>query len=294
MQGTIIKGIAGFYYVWSENKIYECKARGKFRKNGLTPMVGDRVELSLDKDSEASDPSMLPGTVDRILPRFNEFDRPPIANVQTTVIVAAAKDPEPLTYVIDRMAVGAELKNTEILICLNKTDLESSEEICRIYQGIYPVYPVSAKNGDGLEALKAALKGKQAALSGPSGVGKSSLTKALLGDSAEKVQVGEISAKTLRGKNTTRHSELFAGDGFFLFDTPGFTSFETPELDENELDQYFPEFESFRGKCRFDNCRHLSEPECAVKDALSAGCIKKSRYESYKTMYKECKERRRF
>lgn len=291
MRGTIVKGIAGFYYVWSENRIYECKARGKFRKNGCVPLVGDLVELSLDEKSEASDPSMLPGTVDRILPRKNEFDRPPIANVQTAVIVAAAKDPEPLTYVIDRMAVNAELKDAEILICLNKKDLSSAEPIAEIYEGIYPVYTVSAKSGEGIDALKQALQGKQAALSGPSGVGKSSLTNALLG---EKVQVGEISAKTQRGKNTTRHSQLFAGAGFFLFDTPGFTSFETPELEETQLDRYFPDFGPFRSKCRFDDCAHLSEPDCAVKAAVESGKIKNSRYESYKTMYKELKERRRF
>lgn len=293
MQGTIIKGIAGFYYVWADGRIYECKARGKFRKKGLTPMVGDRVELSEDKASTASDPSMLAGTVDHILERVNEFDRPPVANVEVCIIVSAAKNPQPLTYVIDRMAVAAELKNSEIIICINKEDLspETAKELSDIYSGIYPVFCVSAKDGSGIDALKTEISGKQVALAGPSGVGKSSLTNVLIGASAE---VGEISNKTLRGKNTTRHSELFRGDGFFVFDTPGFTSFETPELPETELGFYFPEFEQYLGKCRFDNCVHINEPDCAVKQALSERKVKKSRYESYAAMYKELKERRKY
>lgn len=291
MTGKLIKGIAGFYYVYSEGMIYECKARGRFRKEKLTPMVGDIVELSLDPDSTASDPSMLAGRVDAIHPRLNEYGRPPIANVEVCVIVAAAKDPEPLTYVIDRMAVSAELKNSEIVICINKEDLTPAEDIASIYEGIYPVFCVSALTKEGIEELKSALMGKQAALAGPSGVGKSSLTNALLGESTE---VGEISKKTLRGKNTTRHSELFIHDDIYLFDTPGFTSFETPELEETDLALYFPEFERYLGKCRFDNCMHINEPECAVKDAVSAGKVKKSRYISYKAMYKELKERRKY
>ena len=291
MTGKLIKGIAGFYYVYSGGQIYECKARGKFRIKGQTPMVGDFVELSLDPASTASDPSMLAGTVDAILPRLNEYERPPIANVELCVIVAAAKDPEPLTYVIDRMAVSAELKDSEIIICINKEDIGPAKEIADIYEGIYPVYCVSAVTGDGIEELRDAIKGKQAALAGPSGVGKSSLTNALLGENAE---VGEISKKTLRGKNTTRHSELFAKGDIFLFDTPGFTSFETPELEETELAKYFPEFEPYLGKCRFDNCMHINEPDCVIKDAVKEGKIKKSRYSSYKTMYKELKERKKY
>jgi ribosome biogenesis GTPase len=291
MTGKLIKGIAGFYYVYAEGRIYECKARGKFRIKGQTPMVGDMVEVSEDTLSTASDPSMLAGTVDSILPRLNEYDRPPIANVEVCIIVAAAKDPEPLTYVIDRMAVSAELKNSEIVICINKEDLASPEDVAAIYEGIYPVFCVSAKTGEGLSELKEAIKRKQAALAGPSGVGKSSLTNALLGKNAE---VGEISKKTLRGKNTTRHSELFIAEDVFLFDTPGFTSFETPELDETQLALYFPEFEKYLGKCRFDNCMHLNEPECAVKDAVREGKIQKSRYESYRTMFKDLKDRKKY
>ena len=291
MTGRLIKGIAGFYYVYSDGKIYECKARGKFRIKGQTPLVGDLVELSLDTASSASSPEMLAGRVDRILPRLNEYDRPPIANVEVCIIVAAAKDPEPLSYIIDRMAVAAEMKNSDIVICINKEDLADAQRIADIYSGIYPVYCVSAKTGEGIDLLKDAIKGKQAALAGPSGVGKSSLTNALLGENAE---VGEISKKTLRGKNTTRHSELFISGDIYLFDTPGFTSFDTPELDEYDLSSYFPEFKEYLGKCRFDDCMHINEPECAVKDALEKGKIKKSRYDSYRAMYNELKGRRKY
>ncbi len=291
MTGRLIKGIAGFYYVYSDGKIYECKARGKFRIKGQTPLVGDLVELSLDTASSASSPEMLAGRVDKILPRLNEYDRPPIANVEVCIIVAAAKDPEPLSYIIDRMAVAAEMKNSDIVICINKEDLADAQRIAGIYSGIYPVYCVSAKTGEGIDLLKNAINGKQAALAGPSGVGKSSLTNALLGENAE---VGEISKKTLRGKNTTRHSELFISGDIFLFDTPGFTSFDTPELDEYDLSSYFPEFKEYLGKCRFDDCMHINEPECAVKDALEMGKINKSRYDSYKAMYNEMKGRRKY
>ena len=291
MTGRLIKGIAGFYYVYSDGTIYECKARGKFRINGQTPLVGDLVELSLDTASSASSTEMLAGRVERILPRLNEYDRPPIANVEVCIIVAAAKDPEPLSYIIDRMAVAAEMKNSDIVICINKKDLADAQRIADIYSGIYPVYCVSAKTGEGIDLLKDTIKGKQAALAGPSGVGKSSLTNALLGENAE---VGEISKKTLRGKNTTRHSELFISGDIYLFDTPGFTSFDTPELDEYDLSSYFPEFKEYLGKCRFDDCVHINEPECAVKDALEKGKIKKSRYDSYKAMYNELKGRRKY
>jgi len=291
MQGTIVKGIAGFYYVLAQDKIYECKARGKFRNSKITPLVGDHVEVFEDTNSVASDKAYIAGTIEKILPRLNEFDRPPIANVDLVVIVSATKDPMPLTYIIDRMAVSCEEKNTNIAICINKSDLANVNEITDAYKDVYPVFVVSAKNGDGIEDLKAFLKGKQVALSGPSGVGKSSLTNALINVNA---QVGSISEKTLRGKNTTRHSELFKGDGFYLFDTPGFTSFDTPEIELLDLDGYFPEFAKLKGQCRFSDCTHQNEPDCAIKEALEKGDIKKSRYESFVSMYKEIKERKKF
>jgi len=291
MVGTIFKGIAGFYYVFTDGHMYECKARGKFRNSKITPLVGDHVEVDEDTNSKASDEKYIAGTIDRILPRVNEFDRPPISNVDLVLIVSAAKDPEPLTYIIDRMAVACEMKNTNIAVCINKSDIANADEISKIYDGIYPVFVVSAKESISINELKAFLTGNQVALAGPSGVGKSSLTNALVNVNAE---VGSISEKTLRGKNTTRHSELFAGDGFYLFDTPGFTSFDTPEIELLDLDSCFPEFAKLKGQCRFSDCTHQNEPDCAIKEALGNSIIKKSRYDSFVSMYKEIKERKKF
>ena len=243
IKGTIIKGIAGFYYVLAEGNIYECKAKGVFRKDGITPLAGDKVEIELNDDGS--------GTVSKILPRINSFDRPPVANVETFVLVAAAKDPLPSFLMLDRFCVMAEKANAELIICLNKEDLAENQMLSdfhKAYDNIYPLYIISAKTGNGVDKLKEAIKGKQVALAGPSGVGKSTLTNLLIGAGSSKT--GEISERLARGKNTTRHTELFTGDGFFLFDTPGFTSFEAVLDNELELARYFPEFDKYLGKCK--------------------------------------------
>lgn len=283
LQGTIIKGIAGFYYVLAgegeSRKVYECKARGIFRLDGVTPLAGDRVTISLQEDGT--------GSVEQILPRVNEFDRPPVANVETMVLVAASKEPEPNFPLLDRFCVMAEQKNCRIAVCVNKADIGDPAVLQRfrnVYGPIYPVFIVSTVTGEGFDDLRAFLKGTQAALAGPSGVGKSSIANVLLDHEAS--ATGEISRKTLRGKNTTRHTELFDAGDFRLFDTPGFTSFELGETEEAQLQHFFPEFAPYLGKCRFDNCRHLEEPGCAVAKAAEEKTISRRRYASYKDMMK--------
>lgn len=283
LQGTIVKGIAGFYYVLAgegdDRKVYECKARGIFRKDGVTPLAGDRVLMSVQEDGS--------GSVDEILPRINVFDRPPVANVETMILVAAAREPEPNFPLLDRFCVMAEQKNCRIAVCVNKADIGDPDMLRRfrnVYGPVYPVFIVSTVTGEGAEELRAFLKGTQAALAGPSGVGKSSIANLLLRSDA--METGEISRKTLRGKNTTRHTELFDAGEFRLFDTPGFTSFELGEVEEAQLQHFFPEFAPYLGKCRFDNCRHLDEPGCAVAKAAADKKISRRRYASYKDMMK--------
>lgn len=277
MNGVIVKGIGGFYYVLTDQGIHECRARGIFRKNNTTPMVGDRVRIGFSPEGQ--------GTVDEILPRRNLFLRPAVANVETLVLVVAARDPRPNCYLVDQFAVTAERAGADVLLCVNKMDLAEGDvrrEMGEIYSRVYPLHFVSGKTGEGVEELKKALQGTQAALSGPSGVGKSTLLNLLMG--GRKNPTGAVSEKTARGRHTTRHTELFAGEGMKLFDTPGFTSFELGEMEEEELARYFPEMQDSIGACRFQDCRHLSEPDCAVRSALERGDIHPSRYRSYKEM----------
>ena len=291
LTGTIVKGIAGFYYVLAgegeTRKVYECKARGIFRKDGVTPLAGDRVRMTVQEDGS--------GSVDEILPRVNVFDRPPVANVETMILVAASREPEPNFPLLDRFCVMAEQKNCRIAVCVNKADIGDPAVLQRfrnVYGGIYPVFILSTKTGEGVEDLRRFLKGSQAALAGPSGVGKSSIANVLL--EAEAMETGEISRKTLRGKNTTRHTELFDAGEFRLFDTPGFTSFELGEVEEDQLQHYFPEFAPYLGKCRFDNCRHLDEPDCAVAKAAADKAISRRRYASYKDMMKTLQQQEKY
>lgn len=287
MTGVIVKGIGGFYYVQTEEGLLESLARGIFRKDNIAPAVGDRVRVGRSVDGQA--------TIEEILPRKNLFVRPPVANVETMVIVIAARDPEPNFYIVDTFAVTAERAGAEVLLCLNKIDLDDGsvrEAVEEMYGKVYPILYVSGVDGTGLPDLRRALEGTQAALAGPSGVGKSTLLNALI-EHAES-EVGEISRRTARGKHTTRHTELFTDGALSLFDTPGFTSFQLEVMDDVELAHYFPEMAALLGACQFADCRHLSEPGCAVKEAVEAGTIHPNRYRSYEEMMRVIESQERY
>ncbi|MBK5246548.1 MAG: ribosome small subunit-dependent GTPase A [Peptostreptococcaceae bacterium] len=288
MRGIIVKGIAGFYYVKVENKVYQCKARGKFKKQGVVPTVGDLVEIQVLDDGD--------GVVNVILPRRNSFLRPPIANVDCMVVVISAADPEPNFTILDKFLVMAEGNRTDVVICVNKVEIASTEillKIKEIYKDIYPLAFVSCKEKIGFEKLELLLKNKKSALAGPSGVGKSTILNCLM--PAEDIEVGEISRKTRRGKHTTRHVEIFETNfGAMLFDTPGFTSFEILEAEEDQLHFYYPEMANYISNCKYDNCRHIKEPHCGVMAAVEEGLISKSRYKSYLEQMIEIREKKKY
>ena len=286
MTGEIIKGIGGFYYVVTAEGTYRCRARGLFKKKKITPTVGDQVKITVLDDEEA--------VIDEIFPRRNIFVRPAVANVDLLVTVVAAKDPAPNPQVIDRMLVTAEKSGTDAALCINKTDLGGEAAATGgIYEGIYPVVYVSCITGEGIEDLKELIRGKRVALTGPSGVGKSTILNTL--KPGAEAETGTVSDKTQRGRHTTRHVEIFdLPEGTKVFDTPGFTSFEMQPDDDEELplDRFFPEMERFLGCCRYDNCRHMSEPGCRIKEAVDRGEIHDSRYQSYLKQMEELQERK--
>ena len=290
MEGLIVKGIGGFYYVDTGLDIIEAKGRGIFKKDGITLAVGDRVELEIIDEAEKK------GVINSIYPRKKQFSRPPIVNVDTFVVVFAASKPKPNLVLVDKFLVMAEMNDVEAVICINKSDLASQEELKEfraVYEDIYPVIAVSAKTGDGMDELKKAVSGKTAALAGPSGVGKSTIINDLV--PYANMETGSISEKTKRGKHTTRHAEIFNADGGGkIFDTPGFTSFEIMEAGEDNLMHYYPDIDRYTGSCYYDNCRHLKEPDCAVREAVKAGKIHRLRYESYAANMEEIKNRKKY
>ena len=292
MQGKIIKGIAGFYYIYAEDhEIYECKAKGIFRKDNQKPLVGDNVEI------EVLDIQEKEGSVTAILPRRNSLIRPAVANVDQAFVIFPMENPKPNFMLLDRFLIMMEKQDIPAVVCFNKKDLADSSELEFLYETYtgcgYRVILSSTFQGDGLDEIRQVLKGKTTVVAGPSGVGKSSITNAL--QENVKMETGEISKKLKRGKHTTRHSQVIpVGEDTYLMDTPGFSSLYLTDMEEQELKDYFPEFRKYEGQCRFQGCRHIHEPGCAVKEALENHKISSLRYEDYLGLYEELKEKRRF
>ena len=287
MKGLIIKGIGGFYYVRTETGIIQTQGRGIFKKNGVTLMVGDNVDIEILPDGD--------GVINAIDKRKNAFERPPIANIDVFVIVFSVSKPKPNFDVIDKFLIMAEYNDVEAIICMNKCDLASREEqdaIIARYKDAYKVIAASGKTGKGLDSLQRMIEGKRAALAGPSGVGKSTITNKIIPEAS--MEIGAISEKTARGKHTTRHVEIFDLPlGGMIYDTPGFTSFDIDGVSPEELSDYYPEIENYKGSCRFDDCKHIKEPDCAVREAVKNGLIHRDRYESYLRNYDELKNQKR-
>lgn len=292
MQGKIIKGIGGFYYIHVEHQgIYECKAKGVFRNRKVKPLVGDNVEIDVISETDKK------GNIRNILPRKNELIRPAVANIDQALVFFAAAQPEPNLGLLDRFLLQMEYKHIPTIISFNKCDLiddSKAETLKNVYKACgYPVFFVSVSESENLDDLKALLVGKTTALAGPSGVGKSSLMNWLLPEA--EMATGAVSEKIKRGRHTTRHSELFyLGEETYLFDTPGFSSLYLNDFSDETLKLYFPEFLPYEAECRFAGCNHLNEPDCGVKQALSEGKISRIRYDSYVQMYQELKEQRRY
>lgn len=280
MEGTIIKALSGFYYVSSEEQVYECKARGKFRLDGTSPLVGDKVSFSIDTNGK--------GFIDNVFDRKNSFIRPAVANIDALVFVAANTNPVTDPFLIDRVSVIAEEADCDLIVCINKTDIDPADELYAIYTGAgFETLRTSTVTGEGIPELKAALKGKICAFTGNSGVGKSSILNSIVPEF--NIEVAAVSNKLGRGKHTTRHVELYdIGDDTFIADTPGFASFDIEmmqTIDKRELQHDFRDFKMYIGNCRFNDCAHLKEPGCAVTEALQIGDIMPSRYQSYKRLY---------
>lgn len=297
MQGKIVKGISGFYYVHTESEalmptgIYECKAKGIFRKQKIKPLVGDNVEIAvLDGENRI-------GSVEQILPRKNELIRPAVSNIDMALVIFAVAKPEPNLNLLDRFLCMMEYQKVPVTICFNKCDLVSAdkrEELEQIYAAAgYELLFTSVVTGENIEQLKKMLKGKTTTVAGPSGVGKSSLINRLQNN--VHMQTGQISEKIGRGKHTTRHSEIIPiGEETYIVDTPGFSSMDIPGLEKEELWTCYPEFVPYEPQCRFIGCSHITEPDCGVKSALAAGKISPVRYENYVLLYEEMKNMRKY
>ena len=280
----IIKALSGFYYVQTAHGVVPCRARGKFRKSGLTPLVGDLVRISEQGQS---------GMLEEILPRCNSFIRPAVANLDALVILCSNVIPVTEPFLIDRVTAIAGSQNVPVILCVNKTDLEEEDRLTAIYRAAgYRTIRTSAATGAGVEELFDAIRGRTVAFTGNSGVGKSSILNSL--DPSLTIPVGEVSDKLGRGRHTTRHVELHRlRDDTYVADTPGFSSFDTERMDlvlKDQLQYAFPDFAPYLGACQYRDCAHRKEPGCRVRQALADGEIMPSRYDSYLRLYERAME----
>ena len=275
-----MKALSGFYYVRSGSETIQCRARGLFRREGLNPLVGDRVRFSFAGDGT--------GVLTELFERRNSFTRPAVANTDMLVVVAAAVIPVTDPYLIDRVSVIAVNKGCEVVICVNKSDLDRGEYFDEIYsKTTFRLIHTSAVTGEGIEELREAIRGRISAFTGNSGVGKSSILNAL--DPSLSIEVGEVSVKLGRGRHITRHIELFSlGGETYIADTPGFASFDVEQMEQlhkDEIQYCFPEFEPYLLTCRFTDCAHLKEPGCSILSAVEEGGVSRVRHSSYQRLY---------
>ncbi len=282
--GRILRSLSGFYDVQTETGMVTCRARGILRKVGHTPLTGDLVEITVEKGK---------GMVEKILPRKNSFVRPAVANIDMLVIFAANVNPVTEPYLIDRVAAIAGDQGVQVVLCVNKCDLDPALDLVRIYENAgFPVIRTSAETGEGVERLRGIIGGKLVAFTGNSGVGKSSILNRLAPEL--NLATGEVSEKLGRGRHTTRHVELYQLEsGTYVADTPGFSSFDTDQMEvilKENLQYAFPDFGPYVGKCRFDDCSHRKEPDCAVRAAFESGSIEKTRYDSYLKLYEKASQ----
>ena len=283
-EGRIVRSLSGFYDVQTSDGLVTCRARGILRKEGNSPLTGDMVEITVERGK---------GMVERILPRKNRFVRPAVANIDALVVFAANVNPVTEPYLIDRVAAIAGDQNVPVILCVNKCDLDPAVDLKRIYEHAgFTVISTSAETGEGVDLLRQTIAGKLVAFTGNSGVGKSSILNRLAPEL--NLATGEVSEKLGRGRHTTRHVELYRlGEDTYVADTPGFSSFDTDQMEvilKENLQYAFPDFGAYIGKCRFDDCSHRKEPDCAVLAAVAAGEIEKSRYDSYLKLYEKASQ----